>query len=202
MKKLKLLACLTFFLTITAGNYWKYNHASNPPIIVSTICGDLNKVKKECTPTNINTQNSQGQTALMHSCIHGSGDIFIFLIENNADINFKDNSGKTALDYAIEHNRAEMIEFLLLSGADDNLSLTEALRKAAKIQKINMLKQILLDAATVACTAALIYIWHDRFNKCEAAFNTSVCTTLNEGFISCSKLIANQLNDLDTKLAI
>ena len=132
MKKLKLLSCLTFFLTLTAGNYSNYNYASNPPIIVSTICGDLSKVKKECTPANINTQNSKGQTALMHSCIHGSGDIFTFLMENNADIKVKDKSSKSALDYAIKHNRAEMIEFLLLSGADDNLSLDEALKKAAK----------------------------------------------------------------------
>ena len=114
MKKLKLLSCLTFFLTITAGNYSNYNPDSNPPIIVATICGDLSGVKNSCTATNINTQNSQGQTALMHSCIHGSGDIFTFLMENNADIKVKDNSGKTALDYAIKHNRAEMIEFLLL----------------------------------------------------------------------------------------
>jgi ankyrin repeat protein len=83
----------------------------------------------------------------MHSCIHNSGDIFIFLIENNADFNIKDNSGKTALDYAIEQNRAQMIEFLLLSGADANLSLDEALKKAAEIQNIknltrNMLKEI------------------------------------------------------------
>ena len=137
MKKNRLLLCLKLFSTITAGNYSNYNHDSNPPIIVSTICGNLSEVKKECTPTTMNVQNMQGQTALMHSCIHGSGDIFTFLMENNADIKVKDNSGKTALDYAIKHNRAEMIEFLLLSGANDTLSLDEALKKAAEIETIN-----------------------------------------------------------------
>jgi ankyrin repeat protein len=131
MKKLKLLPCLTFFSILNAGNY------QNPPIIVSTICGNLDEVKKNCTPTNINTQNFIGQTALMHSCIHNSGDIFVFLMENNADFKIKDKANKTALDYAIEHNRPEMIEFLLLSGADDNSSLEEALKKAAEFENIN-----------------------------------------------------------------
>jgi ankyrin repeat protein len=143
----KLFFNLTFLSIINAGNYSDYNYDSNPPIIVATIYGDLSKVKTYCTASTINTQNNNGQTALMHSCIHNSGDIFIFLIENNADFNIKDNSGKTALDYAIEQNRAQMIEFLLLSGADANLSLDEALKKAAEIQNIknltrNMLKEI------------------------------------------------------------
>ena len=145
MKKNKLLFCFALFSTITAGNYSNYNYDSNPPIIVSTICGDLSEVKKECTPTNINTQNSQGQTALMHSCIHGSGDIFTFLMENNANIKVKDNYGNTALDYAIKHNRPEIIEFLLLSGANDTLSLDEALKKAAEFENINKQTQILFE---------------------------------------------------------
>ena len=136
MKKIKLLSCLSFFSIINAGHY------QTPPIIVSTICGNLDQVKKECTPANINAQDCKGQTALMHSCIHGSGDIFVFLLENNADIKVKDNSGKTALDYAIKHNRPEMIEFLLLLGANDTLSLDKALKKAAEFENIN--KQTLL----------------------------------------------------------
>ena len=135
MQKLKLLFCLTFFSIIYAGNY------QTPPIIVSTICGNLDEVKKECTPANINTQNFIGQTALMYSCINNSGDIFTFLMENNVDFNIKDKAGKTALDYAIKHNRREMIEFLYLSGANTNLSLDEALKKAAEIQNINNQKQ-------------------------------------------------------------
>jgi ankyrin repeat protein len=135
MKKIKLLSCLTFFSIIYAGNY------QNPEIIVATICGNLDEVKKECTPTNINMQNFIGQTALMHSCIHNSGDIFTFLMKNNVDFNIKDKAGKTALDYAIKHNRPEMIEFLYLSGANTNLSLDEALKKAAEIQNINNQKQ-------------------------------------------------------------
>ena len=69
----------------------------------------------------------------MHSCISNSGDIFVFLMENNADFKIKDNFGKTALDYAIEHNRVEMIEYLALSGADTNgLDVDEVLKDAHK----------------------------------------------------------------------
>ena len=129
MKKIKLFFTLSFFSIITAGYY---NNYSNPPIIVSTVCGDLSQVKSYCTASTINTKGNNGQTALMHSCISNSGDIFVFLMENNADFKIKDNFGKTALDYAIEHNRVEMIEFLALSGADTNSLDVDQLLKAAQ----------------------------------------------------------------------
>ena len=144
MKKIKLFFTLSFFSIITPGYY---NNSSNPPIIVATVCGDLSLVEICCWASTINSIGNNGQTALMHSCISNSGDIFVFLMENNADFKIKDNFGKTALDYAIEHNRVEMIEFLLLSGADNNLSLDEALKIALKIQNIkkqtqNLIKEI------------------------------------------------------------
>jgi ankyrin repeat protein len=185
MQKLKLLFCLKFFSIIYAGHY------QTPPIIVSTICGNLSEVKEECTPTNINTQNRQGQTALMQSCIHGSGDIFIFLIENNANIKVKDNSGKTALDYAIMHNRPEMIEFLLLSGADANLSVDQALKKAAEFEKIKIQTQfyaannantkivkILIAHGAVMLTLEIL-IWLYSTNKCSNLLAHRNCKTTN-----------------------
>ena len=132
MKKIKLFFTLSFFSIITAGYY---NNYSNPPIIVATVCGDLSQVKSYCTASTINTIGNNGQTALMHSCISNSGDIFVFLMENNADFKIKDNFGKTALDYAIEHNRVEMIEYLALSGADTNGLDVDQLLKAAHTQE-------------------------------------------------------------------
>ena len=140
MKKIKLFFSLTFLSIINAHICRRcHNYDKGPKIIVSTICGDLSQVKNYCTPSTINAQNDNGQTALMHSCIHNSHDIFIFLMENKADFKIKDNDGKTALDYAIEHNRPEMIEILLLSGADYNLSFDEALKKASAIEQIQNL---------------------------------------------------------------
>ena len=141
MEQIKLFFTLSFFSIITAGYY---NNYSNPPIIVATVCGDLSQVKSYCTASTINAKGNNGQTALMHSCISDSGDIFVFLMENNADFNIKDSFGKTALDYAIEHNRVEMIEYLAISGADNNLSLDEALKIALKIQNIKKQTQELI----------------------------------------------------------
>ena len=134
MKKIKLFFTLTLFSIINASYY---NNYSNPPIIVSTVCGDLSQVKSYCTASTINTIGNNGQTALMHSCISNSGDIFVFLMENNADFNIKDSFGKTALDYAIEHNRVEMIEYLAISGADTNgLDVDKILKDAQDAQEI------------------------------------------------------------------
>ena len=130
MKKIKLFFTLTLFSIINASYY---NNYSNPPIIVSTVCGDLSQVKSYCTASTINTKGNNGQTALMHSCISNSGDIFVFLMENNADFNIKDSFGKAALDYAIEHNRVEMIEFLALSSG---LDVDQALKAAQDAQEI------------------------------------------------------------------
>ena len=164
MKKIKLFFSLTFLSIINAQICGRcHNYDKGPKIIVSTICGDLSQVKNYCTPSTINAQNDNGQTALMHSCIHNSQDIFIFLMENKADFKIKDNDGKTSLDHAIEHNRPKMIEFLLSSGADDNLSLDEALKKASEIEPmqnliieirksnpdINIIKSCIADVADV-----------------------------------------------------
>ena len=130
MEQIKLFFTLTLFSIINASYY---NNYSNPPIIVSTVCGDLSQVKSYCTASTINTRGNNGQTALIHSCISNSGDIFVFLMDNNADFKIKDNSGKTALDYAIEHNRVEMIVYLSLSGADTNgLDVDQLLKDAHK----------------------------------------------------------------------
>jgi ankyrin repeat protein len=164
MKKFKLLSCLSFFSIINACNY------QNQEIIWATYCDDVDEVKNICTPTNINTQNNEGQTALMHSCIYGSGDIFTFLMENNADIKVKDKSGKTALDYAIEHNRPKMIKFLLLSDTSANLSLDEALKKAAEIEKIkiqtrNLFKELCSDDPNINIIKSCISAGADLNDK-------------------------------------
>ena len=131
MKQIKLFFTLSFFSIITAGYY---NNYSNPPIIVSTVCGDLSQVKRYCKASTINAKGNNGQTALIHSCISNSGDVFVFLMENNADFKIKDSFGKTALDYAIEHNRVEMIEYLAISGADTNgLDVDQILKDAQEI---------------------------------------------------------------------
>ena len=130
MEQIKLFFTLSFFSIITAGYY---NNYYNPPIIVSAVCGDLSQVKSYCTASTINAKGNNGQTALMHSCISNSGDIFVFLMENNADFNIKDSFGKTALDYAIENNRVEMIEYLAISSGLDVDQILKAAQDAQEI---------------------------------------------------------------------
>ena len=202
MKKIKLFFSLTFLSIINAricGRFHNYDKGSK--ITVTTkIVGDLPQVKNYCTLSTINSQNDNGQTALMHSCIHNSHDTFIFLMENKADSKIKDNHGRTALDYAIEHNRPEMIELLLLSGADDNLSFDEALKKAsAEIEQIqnliieirksnpdiNIIKSCIADAADV----------NVRYNK----GNTVLMCAAQHGHTEIAKLLIDAGADVNSK---
>ncbi len=51
--------------------------------------------------TDINTANSQGQTALHGAAEKGSDKIVKFLAENGANLDLKDKQGRTALDVAM-----------------------------------------------------------------------------------------------------
>lgn len=59
---------------------------------------------------NVNTKDSEGKTALMHSADGGDIEFLAYLLFKNADTTIKDNSGKTAADYAKDANIKEMLD--------------------------------------------------------------------------------------------
>jgi hypothetical protein len=88
---------------------------------------------------DINSQDSQGRTALMMSLVpnfrnnnvfnlmNTSADnndekITQFLIENGADLNIKNNRGDTALIFAIELSNKNAVELLIKKGANVNIT--------------------------------------------------------------------------------
>lgn len=59
---------------------------------------------------NVNAQDSEGKTALMHTAEGGDIEFLAYLLFKNADTTIKDNNGKTAADYAKDENIKEMLD--------------------------------------------------------------------------------------------
>ncbi|KAE8391419.1 ankyrin repeat-containing domain protein [Aspergillus alliaceus] len=63
-------------------------------------------------PSDINTRNNDGQTALHWAVRYGEKTIACQLIEQHADLRITDVYGRTALDWAIECGREDMVDML------------------------------------------------------------------------------------------
>ena len=88
-----------------AGNHLLYSAAMNGrEEIVKTL---LKESKKE-----INTQNTEGKTALIIAAEYGYTNIVEILVENGADQTIKSKEGKVAFDYAVQWEHQEIIEVL------------------------------------------------------------------------------------------
>ena len=70
----------------------------------------------------INYQDSNGKTALIHAVERGSIETINFLIEQDAEINIRDNNGQSAIFYTVGFpSRKKALELLILHGADVNI---------------------------------------------------------------------------------
>lgn len=73
----------------------------------------------------INYQDSNGRTALIHAVKRGSRDIIKILkllFEQNPDVNICDNNGQSAIFYSVGFPpRKEALKFLIIHGADLNI---------------------------------------------------------------------------------
>jgi ankyrin repeat protein len=71
---------------------------------------------------NINVQNENGSTALIHSCIDGHQKSHLkFLIEKGANVNIRNKQGYTALICASSDGHYGVVKSLLKNGADPNV---------------------------------------------------------------------------------
>ena len=80
--------------------------------------------------TNINFQNSYGDTALMVVYCYDRPEIFKLLLENGADVNIQNNDGKTKLMMTALNGELEIVKLLLETtrrgvGADINIQNNE-----------------------------------------------------------------------------
>ena len=91
----------------------------------------------------INTQNSEGMTALMYAAKRGNGDIVVTLKEKGAKTDLTNSAGKTARDLVpppVETDRSEVEGFeymqnLLSGGRRRKTRKSKKSRKAKKSRK-------------------------------------------------------------------
>lgn len=95
---------------------------------------------------DVNQQDKEGKTALMHAVCQGNEKNVKALIEQGADLNLQDNKGKTALHYALDvmnwqrgGDYESIVSLLVEQGADLNIKNRgkktpfEALKEEARI---------------------------------------------------------------------
>ena len=85
---------------------------------------------------DINNQNNDGNTPIIHAIRSGDYDMVEFLLEMGADINTQNNDGNTPIIHAIDKKDYDMVELLLEMGAgintrnnDGNTPLIHAINK-------------------------------------------------------------------------
>src|SRR5262252_7257491 len=110
---MKYLLALTFSLTsipVLLG-------AGSPDLLIAVRNGEHSKVEKLLSQgADVNTADSEGTTALMHSVIESDVKMMKLLIDHRADVNAKNAADSTALMYAAT-NLAKT-KLLLDAGAD------------------------------------------------------------------------------------
>ena len=86
---------------------------SNHPFIAAAVSNNIPELQSQInTGIDIDTKNSNGQTALMLAAYKGNIAVVEFLLDNNADPNIKDKDNWTALRYAEEFGKTDVIELL------------------------------------------------------------------------------------------
>jgi uncharacterized protein len=72
-------------------------------------------------PEDVNVQDNEGATALMHAASNGHREVVEALLKAKANVNVKDKDGSTALIRASSYGRAELVKVLLEAKADVNV---------------------------------------------------------------------------------
>jgi len=77
-------------------------------LMIQSIHGDLEEVKKVFYPSDVNGVDDDGWTALMYAANAGHTEIVRFLIEKGADVHVKTHSGLTASQLAYFNGHYEI----------------------------------------------------------------------------------------------
>ncbi|MES0884285.1 ankyrin repeat domain-containing protein [Roseibium sp. SCP14] len=88
-------------------------------LLAAAKSGNLAEVQAALTAgVDIETRDSQGQTALLIATRNDQTAVARLLIENGADVNADDDNGNTPFLYAGVEGRADVIKMMLQNGAD------------------------------------------------------------------------------------
>ncbi|XP_072177644.1 poly [ADP-ribose] polymerase tankyrase-2-like [Diadema setosum] len=84
--------------------------------------GDLTRVKKFVSPTNVNARDTSGRKSspLHFAAGFGRKDVVEFLLQNGANVHSRDDGGLIPLHNACSFGHAEVVVLLLRNGADAN----------------------------------------------------------------------------------
>ena len=93
--------------------------------------------------TDINAQDSNGNTALILAVIHNQIELVKFLIKVGANIDKQNNDGNTALMFAASGNQSKIVNLLLNYNADVNIKNNKGYKA------LSYAKKFLSDQATV-----------------------------------------------------
>lgn len=107
--------------------------------------GEIDKVKKYMTPSNLNKQNKNGSTALIEAVINKHIPTVKFLLDAGADYNIATNSGRTPLEISLYVSRKKIV-FPVLADFMTKIQERKSIEKILKSNKFEVLGQLLLYA--------------------------------------------------------
>ena len=87
--------------------------------------GNLGMLKRQLATKDVNSRDSEGQTALNQATLGGQVETVAFLLEKGAQVNVRDDKGNTALHTAAFLGRLELAQLLVEQGANVNLKNDE-----------------------------------------------------------------------------
>ena len=110
---IRVLLLLTCFSLVSLGQ------AQSPSINTAIRDGDLKQIKTWlASGANINAQDADGTTPLMHAVVNAGADCVKLLLDKGADPNLSNKAGATALMWAV--NDLKKVQLLLAKGANVN----------------------------------------------------------------------------------
>ena len=107
------------FLLLTCFSLVSLGQAQSPSINTAIRDGDLKQIKTRlASGANINAQDADGTTPLMHAVVNAGADCVKLLLDKGADPNLSNKAGATALMWAV--NDLKKVQLLLAKGANVN----------------------------------------------------------------------------------
>lgn len=120
-------------------------------LLMSATAGNQEIVQLLINSTiNLNTQDKNGDTALILAVKHEHKEIVSLLIKANVNINIQNNKGKTALSYAATNNQEDFVTQLISAKANINIAKenkSTALISAARRGYHSIVKRLIAAGA-------------------------------------------------------
>jgi len=131
-------------LLLSSGASLQHLLAGNPSVFHEVIQGGNDEMIKFLVKKglDVNTEDTEGKTALHYAAAAGKGKTVALLVAQGADANKRDQEGKAPLDEAAGEGTGEAVEALLQSKTEDG-STEKALQHAIKSQNIETVETLL-----------------------------------------------------------